>query len=359
MEKFDDMATEPAWSSISTEFLLAELSRRDGAKAKPQCGSKEKGAYNMELHVFALFLVLVLSTGACAIPVITRRATKADNKKKNTILFYCQHFGTGVLLATAFVHLLPTAFMSLTDPCLSYIFSEGYRPLAGLVAMVSVFLVVAVESYLTTKGAGHSHSHDMFDESDSEEEFDSEQDSDGEASVREEGYGLTRGSIELEDNESSQRLVANASPLPQSAPSLARAETRKHQARREQSSKLFRRSRHAPGGEISEEERRKLELQCLLLEAGILFHSVFIGMSLSVATGPNFVVFLIAICFHQCFEGIALGGRIVGIQHPRSSWKPWFMVLAFGLTTPIGQAIGLYAHQLYDPLSQKGLLTVG
>ena len=48
-------------------------------------------------------------------------------------------------------------------------------------------------------------------------------------------------------------------------------------------------------------------LQCLLLEAGILFHSVFIGMAVSVATGPPFVVFLVAIAFHQTFEGLALG----------------------------------------------------
>lgn len=35
------------------------------------------------------------------------------------------------------------------------------------------------------------------------------------------------------------------------------------------------------------------------------------------------------------------------------------MVLAFGLTTPIGQAIGLFVHRFYDPMSQTGLLMVG
>jgi zinc transporter ZupT len=105
---------------------------------------------------------------------------------------------------------------------------------------------------------------------------------------------------------------------------------------------------------------QRLILQCLLLEAGILFHSVFIGMALSVSTGPAFVVLLIAISFHQTFEGLALGSRIAAIpSFSTTSLKPWFMSVLYGITTPIGQAIGLAVHTLYDPASQFGLLMVG
>jgi zinc transporter ZupT len=100
-------------------------------------------------------------------------------------------------------------------------------------------------------------------------------------------------------------------------------------------------------------------LQCLLLEAGILFHSVFIGMAISVATGPAFVVFLVAISFHQSFEGMALGSRIAAIQFPKGSIRPWLMVLAYGTTTPIGQAIGLVLQRKWDPSSATGLVVVG
>lgn len=103
-------------------------------------------------------------------------------------------------------------------------------------------------------------------------------------------------------------------------------------------------------------------LQCLLLEAGILFHSIFIGMALSVATGASFVVLLIAISFHQTFEGFALGSRIASLipdLFSPSSMKPWLMCLAYGTTTPLGQAIGLVLHNLYDPASTTGLLMVG
>lgn len=62
----------------------------------------------------------------------------------------------------------------------------------------------------------------------------------------------------------------------------------------------------------------------------------------------------------ETFEGLALGSRIAAIPSlPPSSFKPWLMALAYGTTTPLGQAIGLLVHNLYDPASQMGLLMVG
>jgi len=47
-----------------------------------------------------------------------------------------------MLIATAFVHLLPTAFVSLTDPCLPWLWNIGYRPMAGVIAMTSALIVM-------------------------------------------------------------------------------------------------------------------------------------------------------------------------------------------------------------------------
>ena len=55
----------------------------------------------------------------------------------------------------------------------------------------------------------------------------------------------------------------------------------------------------APHPLTREQKLQKEILQCVLLEIGILFHSVFIGMALSVAVGNDFVVLLIAIVFHR------------------------------------------------------------
>ncbi|EAQ93858.1 hypothetical protein CHGG_02093 [Chaetomium globosum CBS 148.51] len=384
MEKLGLRADDPRWSSIPTDLLLAELARRDDANERPACGSGKKGSYDTGIHVFALFLILALSTLSCGFPLFSQRLSKGSKRQRN-IIFLCQHFGTGVLMATAFVHLLPTAFTSLTDPCLPHAFSKGYRPLAGLIAMVSAFVVVALESYLTTRGASHSHSHHAWEEVDSD---------DGDENVggrTQEGEFSSRharrdrpSSIALDDLEATEGLVAGASPLPGSTPTMAPPREGLLKPQRDSTQDDNRESLdlelsfeelspspnpdHQPKPEPelpplqhipTPEEQKRMMLQCVLLEAGILFHSVFIGMALSVATGPTFAVFLIAISFHQSFEGLALGTRIAALHFPRSSPRPWLMVLAFGATTPIGQAIGLFIHRFYDPMSQAGLLMVG
>jgi len=115
-----------------------------------------------------------------------------------------------------------------------------------------------------------------------------------------------------------------------------------------------------PASSLADELKlRKDRLQCVLLEIGILFHSVFIGMALSVSTGSDFVVLLIAISFHQTFEGLALGSRIASIAWPSKTIQPWLMALAYGCTTPVGQTIGLGLRFQYSPGSEAGLLLVG
>ncbi|KAK2025455.1 zinc-regulated transporter 2 [Colletotrichum zoysiae] len=392
-----------SWASIPTELLLAELSKRHGHGAsnpeaaaakdatKPQCGSSNKESYDTVLHIGALILILALSTISCGIPLLPRRSSKGRSQSR--ILFYCQHFGTGVLLATSFVHLLPTAFTSLTDPCLPYIFNQGYPQMAGLIGLVAALSVVALESYLATRGAGHSHSHEYeyWDEEDNDQSPAGNRRAT--ASMASHRHGSHRpDDINLDNMDPSQGLMAGVSPLPSSTPTQAKAKTRLAHGRdsfddedddedddidldfneldpvpadeprgRPSSPGSRPKVTVTPGAPhiVTEEEQSKLLRQCLLLEGGILFHSIFIGMAISVATGPTFIVFLIAISFHQTFEGLALGSRIAAIQLPRSSLRPWLMVLAFGGTTPLGQLIGLIIHNLYDPMSQTGLLMVG
>lgn len=401
MKDLSQLTRDVSWSSIPTEWLLAELAKRDDgttADPKPQCGSGKKGSYDTALHVFALVLILVLSTAACGFPLLS---SHSRSRRSNSIVFYSQHFGTGVLIATAFVHLLPTAFSSLTDPCLPYFFSHGYKPLPGFIAMVSALVVVALESYLTTRGAGHSHSH-MWDDQDSEEEAEPLH-AHGRGSIAARRGSGRPTNIALEDLGPSegQGLMAGVSPLPESTPTLPVNGNSKSNSKSGAGSPAGKNfhdeededdeesldlelnldelstvpidapdtrplnhseaaSKHTATPHMpTPEEQKRLMLQCLLLEAGILFHSVFIGMAISVATGPPFVVFLVAIAFHQTFEGFALGSRIAALHFPKSSPRPWLMVLAYGTTTPIGQAIGLVVHNFYDPMSQTGLLMVG
>ncbi|KAL2756539.1 hypothetical protein ACRALDRAFT_1080749 [Sodiomyces alcalophilus JCM 7366] len=412
-----DPREDISWATIPTNLLLAELTRRgerdgDADDTRPQCGSGSRGSYDTAVHVGALILILVLSTVSCSIPLLSRGSSGGRLQKK--IIFYCQHFGTGVLLATAFVHLLPTAFLSLTDPCLPYFFSKGFTPMAGVVAMIAALIVVALEMYLATRGAGHAHSqhYHFWDEGEGEGEgndaFKGTSSTNGHhvSGLSARGSRNPRSSdFELDAMDARQGLIAGASPRPSngsrfagsrasdgrdgfsgsngvngadSADSIAGGDqnddsdldletheldavpVKSHHAQHEHQHQHQHPEEHPSTPRvITPEEQARLLRQCLMLEGGILFHSIFIGMAISVATGPTFVAFLIAVSFHQTFEGLALGSRIAAIQLPRRSARPWLMVLAFGATTPLGQLIGLVLHNMYDPMSQTGLLMVG
>ncbi|RKF79044.1 Zinc-regulated transporter 2 [Golovinomyces cichoracearum] len=362
----------------STSGNLQDQIQRDGDSLTSKCGSDVKDVYDTSAHVYALILILVLSTMACGFPLLSRKISK--NPGSSTFIFLSQHFGTGVLIATAFVHLLPTAFISLTHPCLTLFFSRNYTPLAGLIAMTSTLFVVGLEMYLTLRGLGHSHSH-------------TEHHSTGEggrlihskilASRRNQNkdlrLSLTQRNSSLYDLDASEGLMANLTPLSTSTPVLSPQVTANPETHYDRDSEIYDEMDHltthvfpqhelmdealnedsqSPGISSKVELKRKI-LQCLMLEAGILFHSIFIGMALSVATGPPFVVFLIAIGFHQSFEGMALGSRIAAIEFPSRSPRPWLMILAYGITTPIGQGVGIAMHNMYDPESAAGLLIVG
>lgn len=286
---------------------------------------------------------------ACSFPVIARRFPGL--RIPHRFLFLSRHFGTGVLIATAFIHLLPTAFLSMTDPCLPDFWNKQYPPMPGFIAMTAVFVVVSIEMFFASKGAGHSHGSEWDGLPEP-----SHRDARGNGHIALNHLGTpvtpypdgTPKPRHSTSSESDSDELANLDPLAEQSTSFSHPHRRKL-------------SEHDNHSHV-EQNPQRLFLQCLLLEAGILFHSIFIGMAVSVSTGTEFVVLLIAICFHQTFEGFALGSRIAALipdLFDATSPKPWLMALAYGATTPIGQAIGIWMNELYDPASEVGLLMVG
>jgi zinc transporter 1/2/3 len=310
-------------------------------------------------------------------------------------LFLSRHFGTGVLIATAFVHLFPTAYISLTDPCLAPFWNKTYPAMPGLIAMSSVFMVVGIEMFFAMRGAGHMHSSDFDSMGLEDGNAQSHHRHNGHAhestaqSRRSVSFKRRPPSLSFHQATSSENLMAGQSPSvvgPSPSPDPQPFENSSVRSSLDSTDglelgELNERGNHANSGLLNgttkhgvssepesptsnpdqsqQQPDKKALLQCLLLEAGILFHSIFIGMALSVTPAPAFWVLLIAISFHQTFEGLALGSRISALAFPARSPQPWLMALAYGTTTPLGQAIGLAIHKMYDPASQTGLLSVG
>jgi solute carrier family 39 (zinc transporter), member 1/2/3 len=105
------------------------------------------------------------------------------------------------------------------------------------------------------------------------------------------------------------------------------------------------------GTQTLDMEERSFQQQIaafLILEFGVIFHSVIIGLNLGTA-GSEFSTLYAVLVFHQSFEGLGIGARMSAIPFPkRVSWLPWALCTAYGLTTPIAIAIGLGLRTTYN-----------
>jgi zinc transporter 1/2/3 len=90
-----------------------------------------------------------------------------------------------------------------------------------------------------------------------------------------------------------------------------------------------------------------------ILEFGVIFHSIFIGLTLAVA-GEEFITLYIVLVFHQTFEGLGLGSRLATASWPKAKWYlPWILGALYGMTTPVAVAAGLGVRSSLEPNSQN------
>lgn len=96
----------------------------------------------------------------------------------------------------------------------------------------------------------------------------------------------------------------------------------------------------------------------MVMEAGVLFHSILIGLTLVVAGDSFYKTLLVVIVFHQFFEGLALGARIATLPGAIFPTKA-VMAGAFSLITPIGMAIGLGLLNSFNGNEKSTLIALG
>ena len=230
-----------------------------------------------------------------------------------------KYFGSGVIIATGFIHLLAEAAQNLSKECLGAPFTE--YPFAEGIALMGVFFMFTFDLF------AHRRLH---------------------AKTK----ALAEGSGSQDDPLSEFWAVGQ-----------------RNDQRTEDIEQGSITSKHTgESTEIKEQETRDMSalesiyqkiLNCIVLECGIVFHSVFVGLSLTIA-GDDFISLYIAIAFHQFFEGLGLGTRFATTQWPKTKrFVPWVMSLAYSLTTPVAAAIGLGVRRSYAPGSTTALITTG
>lgn len=255
-------------------------------------------------RVAALFVILILSTSVTFFPVVAQRVRKL--RIPLYVYLFARYFGAGVIVATAFIHLLdpayeeigPASCVGMTGRWADY----SWCPAIVLTSVVFIFLLDFIaERYVEIK------------------------------------YG--------------------EQTVPDIQDAITNQPDRQQALRVEVELQEVNKAKFSPDGFDDEEytaaKKKSYKQQMaafLILEFGVIVHSIVIGLNLGVV-GDEFKTLFVVIVFHQAFEGLGIGARMSAIPFPPSSWLPWFLCLAYGLTTPIAIAIGLGVRTTYNPES--------
>jgi zinc transporter 1/2/3 len=361
--------------------LTALLVSRDNEADEPRPVCDTTNGYNglMGVRISAIFVILAAGSFGALFPIFSAHSarharTRSPSSQRRfsfrmppTAFFVAKYFGSGVIVATSLIHLLQPANEALTNPCLSAAW-EDY-PYAFGIALVSLFTTFFVEivsrRYLAKRGIFHSHgpsglTNDATSSSDDLEAATAaaakatkphihkpESDATIVGSGHTHSYSINRNNSELAELADGKKPNDNVMAPKASADEQANL------------SKFSLSDDTSSSDNDYDLEPLAMQLGSIfLLEFGVIFHSVFVGLALAVSENVN--TLYIVLVFHQMFEGLGLGTRIAAAPWPaHKRWMPWALGIAFGITAPIAIAIGLGVRETYPPGSARAIITNG
>lgn len=272
--------------SLATKLCILQASTDDDSSASSDS--------QFGLKMSSIFVILLVSTLFTIFPLLSRSIKWI--KMPLYVYLFAKHFGTGVIVSTAFVHLLDPAYLAIgARSCVGSRWIEfPWVPTLVMVSALMLFIVDIVSDVVVERvyGVKENHGHGASDDE------------------------VMRAVVRDEENREEEEVV----------------ETSDDEEK------------------IMERGFREQISAFLVLEFGIIFHSVMIGLNLGAVTGDEFKTLYIVIIFHQSFEGLGIGARLSGIPWPHDISYIWayMLCLMYGLVTPISIAIGMGIRNHYD-----------
>ncbi|CCF43976.1 zinc-regulated transporter 1 [Colletotrichum higginsianum] len=301
-------------SSIGPIVNLTQVSQADVICYYALSGNDYNG--HLGARISSIFVILFVSTAFTVFPIASKRLKTL--KIPRSAYTFARYFGSGVILATAFIHLLEPAYKRIGPrTCIGESGHWGDYSWCAAIVLASALgifsLDLAAEVYVERK------------------------------------YGQDRNENAVE------ALVSGIPP-----DGLQQADDSPESTREKQTENCNdkKSSSSIESGQSVERSFRQQIAAFLILEFGIIVHSVIIGLNLGV-TGSEFATLYPVLVFHQSFEGLGIGARMSSIPFGKHTWLPWILCAAYGLTTPVSIAIGLGVRTTYVPKSKQALMVQG
>jgi zinc transporter 1/2/3 len=291
-------------------------------------------------RISSVFVIFVISTAVTFFPVLAKRVPRL--KIPLYVYLFARYFGTGVIIATAFIHLLDPAYASIgPNTCVGMTGNwaqYSWPPAICLTSAMLTFLMDFVAELYVEQKYGLSLSKQ-------DERMVIVQD------ARERQPEPTIGVVPQTQEHQGAGGDLNAS-LEKGARTASPPSQTDVSSDGEWDLQDFKDAASA------ERSFRQQIAALLVLEFGVIFHSVIIGLNLGVV-GSEFTTLYPVLVFHQSFEGLGIGARMSAIPFKRKSWLPWILCMLYGLATPVSIAIGLGVRTTYNPNSNVANIVSG
>ncbi|KAJ3674462.1 hypothetical protein LUZ60_005078 [Juncus effusus] len=290
--------------AFSLLLLLPSLAL---ATSPEECETATQGACHnkpkaLRLKVIAIVVILIASMLGVCLPLFSRSVPALHPDRK--LFIVVKAFASGVILATGYMHVLPDSFDDLQSPCLPDTPWHQF-PFTTFVAMLAAILTLMVDSLMLTY---YNRNH--------------------------------KGSKEaaIVDHESPAQEMSNVMHGHGHGGAM-----------------------HGHGGAVEGDEKvtlRRNRVIAQVLEMGIVVHSVVIGLGMGASQNVCTIRPLVAaLCFHQFFEGMGLGGCILQAEYGIKMKS--ILAFFFATTTPFGIALGIALSNVYRDGSPTALIVVG
>jgi len=260
--------------------------------------------YDIPLRIGLLFVILVTSAIGAFGPILVKRLFNLSTE--GIIFVIIKQFGTGVIISTAFVHLITHASLMWNNDCMKEL---EYEATGSAITMAGIFLAFFIE-YLGNRAILWRSSKFLNKETSQLEKNPSLPNSNSEAD------SSNKNPTNVNVNNDLDHVHSHGLLMP------------------------------------------KDKVSVLMMEMGIIFHSILIGITLVVAGDSSFITLFIVILFHQMFEGLALGSRVAELENTNIISK-LLMAFVYSIITPIGMAIGIGVLSKFNGNDPSTLIALG
>ncbi|VVT58869.1 uncharacterized protein SAPINGB_P006425 [Magnusiomyces paraingens] len=332
---------------------MSSLFESSGDLVRRSCSDQITFNGKLGLRISSVPVIFVTSLIGVMFPLVSSKVKRI--KMPMLVYFFAKYFGSGVIVGTSFVHLLFEAVMSLSNSCLPLPFQQyPYSIAIALVSMFFTFWIEITTRYIIRKRNGgedipHTHGPSGLASQNHDEEM-----------------GMTEITRDVENNCTCEDTSYDDEPckretietLPEPIQETVTSTTSNNKEPESVDAKTLLKLHQTATINVKARLSSQVATICLL-EFGVVFHSIFVGLTLAV-TNESFTTLYVVICFHQMFEGMGLGSRLAETSWgEKNEWIAWAFAMAFALTTPIGIAIGLGVRNTYPPGSAHALITNG